>query len=137
MNGTMRDPICAPSRIGALAPAKMEQPLSSPILSALGIAFMQCIQRVHSGVFISSFPSSYLIQPVGQRSIISFWISKGPQLPSEWAPPFGGNSPPTYAATAFWSIFISSRQVPTNDRSERAIDATQQFGHPSNLNLNL
>ena len=41
------------------------------------------------------------------------------------------------AWTASWSIRISSLQVPMYAISARAMEATQQLGQPSNLNLNL
>ena len=42
-----------------------------------------------------------------------------------------------YSVTAALSTWIESRQVPMIDMSARAIDATQSFGQPENLNLYL
>jgi hypothetical protein len=101
------------------------------------MTLMQCMQRVHSLLSIFSLPSSIHMQSVGQRSMTSFWMSNGPQSRPEWAPALGGIRRRCIAWTASWSILMSSFQVPMKDMSARAMEATQQLGQPSNLNLNL
>ena len=43
------------------------------------MTLMQCMQRLHSLSSIISLPSSIHMHSVGQRSMTSFWMSKGPQ----------------------------------------------------------
>ena len=83
---------------------------------------MQCMQRTHSWLAIVSFLPSHAMHLVGQLSQTSFWMSM-PLL--------------AYSATAASSCWISSFQVPMMEQSDRAMEATQSFGHPAHLNLNL
>src|SRR4030042_1856319 len=99
------------------------------------MASIQCMQRLHSALLMLIFLPSHRIHWVGQRSITSDWMSNLPQSLPANPPPSGGISPATYAFTASWLIRMSSFHVPIYDISDRAIDATQPLGHPSNLNL--
>jgi hypothetical protein len=62
------------------------------------------------------------MQAVGQKSTISAWMS----VPLA-----------AYSRTLAWLTWMSSFQVPMTEQSERAMEATQSFGHPENLNLYL
>ena len=56
----------------------------------------------------------------GQLATTSAWMS----MPSL-----------AYSVTASLSTWMSSRQVPMMDMSDRAMDATQSFGQPDDLEL--
>ena len=121
-NGTNTEDNRAPCTIGAFEPISSVAPRSLPGLSALGITLMQCMQRTHSLLLIVSFSPSQSMQRVGQRSQTSFWMSRPAAA---------------YSATAASSCWMSSFQVPITERSARAAAATQSFGQPAHLILNL
>ncbi len=122
MNGTSTDESMAPATIGALPPIRMQAPRSLPGRSAFGITLMQCMHFAQSPLSISSVSPSQSMHFDGQR----------PQTSAAMSSP-----PAAYSATAAWSTWMSSRQVPMTLRSARAIEATQSFGQPDALDLEL
>src|SRR3990172_6293889 len=123
MNGTTIEDRSAPCTIGAFAPMSMDAPFSLPGRSAFGITFMQCMQRLQLLLSIESLEPSQDMQPVGHFPTTSEAMLTLPPL--------------AYSATAASSCWISSFQVPIIEKSERAIEATQSFGHPAIFILNL
>jgi hypothetical protein len=64
-------------------------------------------------------------------------MSNGAPVATAVGAAVGGEFAADVAGNASWSILISSFQVPMKEMSARAMEATQQLGQPSNLNLNL
>ena len=108
--------------MGALAPIRIVAPRSLPGLRALGRTLMQCMHFTHSGLSIARALPSHTMQRVGHMLQTSRTMSTPPS---------------TYSRTLAWSTWMSSFHVPMIDMSDRATEATQSFGHPANLNLNL
>src|SRR5674536_144928 len=122
MNGTSTDESMAPDTIGALPPIRMQAPRSRPGRRALGITLMQCMHRTHALLSMSRDVPSHAMHFDGQRSHTVARTSR----PSA-----------AYVPKASWSTSIAPRHVPMMLRSARAMAATQSFGQPDALILNL
>ena len=98
-------------------------PRSLPGRSALGITLMQCMHFTQLRV-VDAERRAVPAHAVGRAVVADVLLDV--QLAARGV-----------GLDLAWSIWMSSRQVPMNDMSERAIEATQSLGQPANFILNL